>query len=534
MQQNDINGNSEGFLEDILLSHMVIQSGMPNRYGCRIQIKSSWNVQLMETLLNQHQYHDMEVTEWLKFGFPVSREEEFPDPWPNKVNHKGATMFPEAIEQYLEREISMGATMGPFTIPPFISRIGISPLSSRLKRDSTSRRIILDLSFPAGYSVNDGIDKHYYCGKPIKLVYPTIDTLVQRIVQLKNPMVWKKDISRYFRIIPLCPGDYSLIGMRWNNLLYSDKFFPMGLVSAAYVAQRLSSAIVFLHHSMHYFSCNYLDDFGSAEEAENAWNSYQAMENLLSSLGVKEAKEKSVPPCHQMEFLGNTVDTIKRMLEVSPDRCQALYILEELQEWSDRKTCTKKQIQSLIGKLSFVTNCVRLGRVFLARMIDFMASIPQGKTVKVDEETRKDITWWKYFLPTFDGISMMWLQDTTTPGAIMATDVCLTGAGGVCGREYFHYKFTDKTLWDTSHISQREMLTICITVKMWYKKLTGKLIRIACDNDATVQVINRGRTKDQFMLQCLRELVSVSIKGSFMIKTVHIRTMENIIPDLLS
>ena len=221
-------------IQDILIAHEVISSGVPNQFKCRIPLNTTWNIPLLESLLTE--YHDKEVIEWLQFEFPMSRSDEFPDPTPAECNHQGATMYPEQVDTYLEKEIRMGATIGPFDIPPFLGRIGISPISTRQKRDSTSRRIILDLSWPIGESVNDGIDKNHYCGHPIKLTYPTIDTLAKRIFELgKNCRVWKKDLSRAFRICPLCPHDFSLAGMRWRNKLFFDKVMPMGLRSAAYV-----------------------------------------------------------------------------------------------------------------------------------------------------------------------------------------------------------------------------------------------------------------------------------------------------------
>ena len=124
-------------------------------------------------------------------------------------------MFPDQIDKYLEQEIAAGSTMGPFKIPPFWDKIGISPLSSHPKKDSTNRRVILDLSFPHGNSVNDGISKDWYCREPVNLTYPSIDTLTKCIYDIINsglsPRVWKKDLSRAFRSIPLCPRDFLLI-----------------------------------------------------------------------------------------------------------------------------------------------------------------------------------------------------------------------------------------------------------------------------------------------------------------------------------
>ena len=154
----------------------------PNRYGCRIPVSSNWNIQLLKSLLAD--YEDLEVVEWLTYGFTISRDDNFPDPTQANTNHKRATAFPKFIDKYLETEISLGATMGPFILPPFISRIVISPMLTREKWEYTDRCVILDLSFPFGASINDWIDKNSYYSTPIKLTYPTVDSLAHRIVQL--------------------------------------------------------------------------------------------------------------------------------------------------------------------------------------------------------------------------------------------------------------------------------------------------------------------------------------------------------------
>ena len=316
------------FLEDLLLAHKVLDSGVPNRWGCRIPVRSNWRLEEFSALLNE--YHDIEIIEWLRYGFPISREDSIEDPTLATANHLGATRFPQDVDNYIEKEIQLGATMGPFNIPPFINRIGVSPLSTRPKKDANSGRIIMDLSFPERHSVNDGINKEMYCGRKMDLTYLTIDMLAERISSLGTGcLLWKKDLLRYFRQILLCPHDFSLIGFRWRNKLYFDKMVPMGLRSAAYIAQRLTNSIVHIHRRMEYWSINYLDDFGSAEKEQDAWNSYMAMDRILRTIRVDEATEKSVEPTTRMDFLGNTVDTIKMTIEVSQDRQEELMDLLE-------------------------------------------------------------------------------------------------------------------------------------------------------------------------------------------------------------
>ena len=382
--------------------------------------------------------------------------------------------------------------------------------------------------------MNDGIDKDSYCGIPIKLMYPTIDTLAERVAQLKPGVVllYKRDLARYFRQILMCPKDYSLIGMRWRGLLYFDKFFPMGLRSAAYVAQHISSAITYIHRRQSFWSINYLDDYGSAEKQEKAWESFLALETILKQVGAVEATEKAVKPSVRMDFLGMTVGTEKMTLEVSAERRKEL--LKELKSWRHKQTASKRQLQSLMGKLSFVTNVVRPGRIFMSRLIEQSKCFPEKGKHKINAETRKDIEWWIAFLPQFDGVSMLWLQDKLKIDEVLAMDVCLNGGGACCESEFFHFRFPDSIKVKTNHITQLELLTIVIAVKLWIHKFTGKVVRLSLDNQASVWAVNQGKTKDSFMLQCLCEIAWFTAKNQVLLKLQFIDGSANIILDLLS
>ena len=97
--------------------------------------------------------------------------------------------------------------------------MAISPLSTRPKKDSTDRRIIMDCSWPIGSSLNDGIDKDVYMGNRIKLSYPTIDKLARRIYLLSveglEPVfMYKEDMDGAFHQIWVDPKSVSLLGFK--------------------------------------------------------------------------------------------------------------------------------------------------------------------------------------------------------------------------------------------------------------------------------------------------------------------------------
>ena len=71
------------------------------------------------------------------------------------------------------------------------------------------------------------------------------------------------DVKNAFRIIPIRPLDYSLLGMRWRNLYYYDRCMPMGCSSSCKTFEILSTAMEWIadnklriNHIIHL-----LDDF---------------------------------------------------------------------------------------------------------------------------------------------------------------------------------------------------------------------------------------------------------------------------------
>ena len=122
---------------------------------------------------------------------------------------------------------------------------------------------------------------------------------------------------------------------------------------------------------------NYIDDFAGAETVDKASEAFSFLGHLLKVLGVKESEDKSCAPSTEMSFLGSLFNSVKMTMEVEPDRLHKLLLL--LPTWLHKWHATRKEVESLIGLLSFVAKCVRPARIFLSRMLDFMKGLPNLK-----------------------------------------------------------------------------------------------------------------------------------------------------------
>ena len=118
-------------------------------------------------------------------------------------------------------------------------------MMTRDKPNAFHRRVIGDLSFPMGNSVNSSIAKDKYLGTPFILKLPTTDTIIDQVRALgRGCMLYKIDISRAFRHFKLDPIDYDLLGLRH----YIDTCLPFGYRNGSAIFQRISDII------------NYIDD----------------------------------------------------------------------------------------------------------------------------------------------------------------------------------------------------------------------------------------------------------------------------------
>ena len=524
------------YLEIIDAAMKVKLSGLQNWQSCKIPVGGKINIPLLSELLVD--YEDVQILQYLQFGWPIERDPEAPLEL-GDINHKGATEFETHIDQYIHRELGLGTMIGPFDSIPFSDQVAISPLSTRPKRNSETRRIIMDCSWPIGASLNDGISKDWYEDRVIALKYPTIDMLAKHLVDMRSrsdePIyLFKEDMDWVFRQLYADLKSISLLGFRWRGLYYFDLVMVMGCRIAPYICQRTTDMVRYIHNNKGFFLLNYVDDFLGAEYKSRIQESHTQLVTMLSEIGLERSPKKSVPPTQMLEFIGNLVNTDSMTLGVTLDRKKE--VMYELNNWRFKDTCSRSQLESLIGKLQFMSNCTKPGRLFVSRLLGFMKTLNRGRYYTIPDEMCKDLKWWYSFLPQFWGTSVMWLTDTEDTDAELARDACLLAAGAFRQDQCFSVMFPEHILEGKPKpkITHLELWAIIIAVKVLGPELTGRIVKISTDNEAVSQIINTGRSYDAHLQKLLRELVWWLAQFQFRIKGVYLPGVANRLPDLLS
>ena len=189
---------------------------MPIYLGLGIPIPTQLKVDCWRFYLRE--YFDQQLPDLIEFSFPL----DF-----NRIcvlvqtldSHTLANEYPDQVHKYIQEEMSHDAMLGPFDVPPF--KLHVSPFMTREKVGSKTRRTIIDLSWPKGLSVNDGVSNSVYLDTHFELKYSTIDLMVSRLNALgPTAKIFKIDISRAFRHVRIDPGNIDLLGLRFRD--YAD------------------------------------------------------------------------------------------------------------------------------------------------------------------------------------------------------------------------------------------------------------------------------------------------------------------------
>ena len=215
--------NNQPILDIIRLHNIVRQSDCPNFLGCRIPVQTQLKPRAWRYYL--HDYWDHQLPDLIEYGFPVDFDRSRPL-ISTEINHASGHEYGNDIEQYLREEVAFNAMYGP--VQEKTINMHISPMMTQEKQGSDNRRTIVDLSWPRGCSVNDGVYKNKYLDSYYYLSYPSIDNIVDRLKKFgPGALIYKVDISRAFRHLRIDPGDLDLLGLKHDSY-YLDGSLAFG------------------------------------------------------------------------------------------------------------------------------------------------------------------------------------------------------------------------------------------------------------------------------------------------------------------
>ena len=240
------------------IADIIRGTGFPNYKVARIPILSGLNVKAWESYLQD--YSDKRVVQYIRFGFPLSLIEAGELGNKEVTNHYSACQYPEEVQKYIDKEKSLVALLGPVNNISH-EQYHCSPLMTRPK-DNGSRRVILDLSYPRGHSVNSHVDKGEFDQSAFILKFPNIDHIMEDIVNCTEEWaLFKIDVARAFHNLRVDPCDSLKLGIYWKGQYYADLAVAFGWTHRSGAFQLLSDAVAFIVAKAAIKLHCYIDDY---------------------------------------------------------------------------------------------------------------------------------------------------------------------------------------------------------------------------------------------------------------------------------
>lgn len=483
----------------------------------KITLPSAINHVMWETLLQN--YKDKQVLAFLRYGWPIGYDST-KTPTPTYRNHPSATNYSSQIRSFINKECSEQAMLGPFYEEPFDEWFQVSPLMSRPKKDVTERRVIIDLSYPEGEGVNSAIVKNVLEGEELIYSLPTLSSLTQALIDSNQEMYfWKADLRRAYRQMRCCPLSYPLLGIKFEGEFFVDICPSFGCRLSGGAQMRVSAAIA------HMFSqwtgspmLYYVDDFISwSTSPQKAWSDFHAFHELCQLLGMELAGEKSITPTKTIDWLGFMVDSVTMTVYIPPNKLNE--VIRECQQWHDRHEATRKQIQSLAGKLNHISQAVSHGRRFMARILESLSHAPNIGRIPISPGFKADTRWFMAFAAQANCKRL--LAPNLPTVVLVLTPTALGGYSSTLNThletQAHDHQYTPKQL-------------VAINVIMCIKAIIPagsppSLIEVINDNTSVTHALNSGKSKDRTIAACSREIFLFAATKQHV---VHLTTTHNI------
>jgi hypothetical protein len=476
------------------------------------------------------------ITEYLvngfEQGFPI---DHFHTAYDVQANNTSAISEAAGfVRTKLDTEVKAGRIAGPFSHPPF-SPFQVSPLNIREKKPIGTQerkfRLLHNLSFPYdSTSVNANIPDS---SKVVK--YSSVGDANCKLLTLPTgAYTAKTDIADAYRLIPIAPADYPKLGMQFEGAYYYDKCLPQGCSSSCRIFETFSTAIqAILEAQVTGVRCvHMIDDFFlMAADFTTCDSHLKSLLALCADLGVPMSPNKTTIPSTNTTFLGIELDTITRTAKLPIDKL--VDYSQDLRTFQQHKRVRRKELESIIGKLSFATIVVP-ARPFLRRLIDLLSIVSKPyHYIRLNGEVRADLQTWLHFLETYNGITYFRSIDAFPSDSIhMGSDASKLGFGAVYGKRWVQAPYPPS--WQLLHITVLELYPIFVLLHLFGHLLKDSSILFHCDNTAVVAIINKQTSKDKTVMCIVRSLVLLLVHHNICLKSAHIAGVINVLPDKIS
>ncbi|XP_077319609.1 uncharacterized protein LOC143942234 [Lithobates pipiens] len=410
------------------------------------------------------------------------------------LNLRSAATDEQAIDQLLQSELDQDFVIGPFVQPPF-NTWRVSPIGLVKGKFSNKLRLVYDLSAPHSSTVpslNSLIPSEEF-----SLKYASVDMAIQAILKTgTGTWLSKADISNAFKLLPIHPSLWCWHGIKWRQRYYFATKLTFGSKSSPWLFDTFAQALawILLHVAQCQEVIHYLDDFLLIEPPGSPPRDLGKLRVVFNNLNVPIGEHKVEGPSQAITFLGVSLDTNTMQASLPPDKLTRIRTV--LRDFTHARTCTKRQLQSLLGMLNFAMRIIPQGRSFVSRLLALLShSQDPEQVLSLDSAAMADLAMWEEFLSSWNGVSLFVPSVSALSPRVVTDAAASTGFAAIFGNLWLAAPWPPQILaipGFTETSSLFELYPIVAAAHTWGRSWSGQTVVFSTDNLATAEIVNKG------------------------------------------
>jgi len=480
------------------------------------------------------------VIDGLRHGFDVGvKAETRGERTIIEPNHGSCNKSPQFISDYIASEMAAGRYSEGYTPQELESRIGpyrTSPLGLIPKSDSF--RLIQDFSFPKNdpsrKSVNHSVDSDDF---PTE--WGTFDKTAAMILSLPEGCEAATfDISAAYRLTPVAPDQQWVLCLFWEDKVHVDRAVAFGLASSAGVFGSVADMLVAIYEASKKFGpmVKWVDDFFVTRLPHQRFTEADFVD-LTGTYGVPWSIKKLRPFNTVQRYLGFDWDLQKKT--VSMPRHKLIASQELIASWTNQSASfTKREAETLHGKLVYMSSLFRLIRPFLPSIKTFSESFVKSRARHHPTSSLiKDLHWIAWLLTILPGTTSLsytepedvgWWGDASTS----------FGIGVVIGKFWAVWRWVpgfQPGPGSQFNIGWAEAVAIELGLLLFLhlgdsvtRRLDHSHIQVCSDNAGVVDTLKKGRSRSGATNQSLKRIHILLASSGLVLHGKHVRSRENI------
>ena len=187
-----------------------------------------------------------------------------------------------------------------------------------------------------------------------------------------------------------------------------------------------------------------------------------------------------------------------------------------LTEWSAKRFCQHRDLESLVGHLHHTCKVAPQGRISLRRMINLLCAFRRDDhPIRLNQEFRLDLTWWQELFHSWDCLNFSCMPTWAPPPDFQVSSDAKgsLGFGAIFKSHWFcgAWSASQRLLF----IAYKELLPIVVVASVWGPHGGFQWVEFLYDNELVVALLKSSTSRDQSLMVLLRHLVMLAIRHSF-------------------